>query len=80
MVAYLFHLVKNHAFNDGNKRIAALTAAVIKSFRIDHAERKNNTAMIKPIAISGHFEPLRATSPAAINTPTFKIMSFREQI
>ena len=26
--AYLFHLVKNHAFNDGNKRIAALTAAV----------------------------------------------------
>ena len=26
--AYLFHLVKNHAFNDGNKRIAALAAAV----------------------------------------------------
>lgn len=26
--AYLFHLVKNHAFRDGNKRIAALTAAV----------------------------------------------------
>lgn len=26
--AYLFHLVKNHAFNDGNKRIAALTSAV----------------------------------------------------
>lgn len=26
--AYLFHLIKNHAFNDGNKRIAALTAAV----------------------------------------------------
>jgi death-on-curing protein len=26
--AYLFHLVKNHAFNDGNKRIAAVTAAV----------------------------------------------------
>jgi death-on-curing protein len=26
--AYLFHLVKNHAFYDGNKRIAALTAAV----------------------------------------------------
>ena len=26
--AYLFHLVKNHAFNDGNKRIAALTPAV----------------------------------------------------
>jgi death on curing protein len=26
--AYLFHLVKNHAFNDGNKRIAAMTAAV----------------------------------------------------
>jgi death on curing protein len=26
--AYLFHLVKNHAFQDGNKRIAALTAAV----------------------------------------------------
>lgn len=26
--AYLFHLVKNHAFHDGNKRIAALTAAV----------------------------------------------------
>jgi death-on-curing protein len=26
--AYLFHLVKNHAFNDGNKRIAALSAAV----------------------------------------------------
>ena len=26
--AYLFHLVKNHAFNDGNKRIAAITAAV----------------------------------------------------
>ncbi|MCC7441864.1 MAG: type II toxin-antitoxin system death-on-curing family toxin [Bdellovibrionales bacterium] len=26
--AYLFHLVKNHAFNDGNKRIAALTASV----------------------------------------------------
>lgn len=26
--AYLFHLVKNHAFNDGNKRIAALVAAV----------------------------------------------------
>ena len=25
---YLFHLVKNHAFHDGNKRIAALTAAV----------------------------------------------------
>jgi death-on-curing protein len=22
--AYLFHLVKNHGFNDGNKRIAAL--------------------------------------------------------
>ena len=26
--AYLFHLVKNHAFNDGNKRIAVLCAAV----------------------------------------------------
>jgi len=26
--AYLFHLVKNHAFVDGNKRIAALAAAV----------------------------------------------------
>ncbi len=26
--AYLFHLVKNHAFHDGNKRIGALTAAV----------------------------------------------------
>lgn len=26
--AYLFHLVKNHAFVDGNKRIAALVAAV----------------------------------------------------
>lgn len=26
--AYLFYLVKNHAFHDGNKRIAALTAAV----------------------------------------------------
>ncbi|MES2504485.1 MAG: type II toxin-antitoxin system death-on-curing family toxin [Myxococcota bacterium] len=26
--AYLFHLVKNHAFIDGNKRIAAITAAV----------------------------------------------------
>ena len=26
--AYLFHLVKNHAFIDGNKRIAALAAAV----------------------------------------------------
>jgi death on curing protein len=26
--AYLFHLVKNHAFHDGNKRIAAITAAV----------------------------------------------------
>lgn len=26
--AYLFHLAKNHAFHDGNKRIAALTAAV----------------------------------------------------
>ena len=26
--AYLFHLVKNHAFNDGNKRIAAISAAV----------------------------------------------------
>jgi death-on-curing protein len=26
--AYLFHLVKNHAFNDGNKRIAALCSAV----------------------------------------------------
>ncbi len=26
--AYLFHLVKNHAFNDGNKRIAALAGAV----------------------------------------------------
>lgn len=26
--AYLFHLVKNHAFYDGNKRIAAITAAV----------------------------------------------------
>lgn len=26
--AYLFHLVKNHAFFDGNKRIAALCAAV----------------------------------------------------
>lgn len=26
--AYLFHLVKNHAFHDGNKRIAALTASV----------------------------------------------------
>lgn len=26
--AYLFHLVKNHAFHDGNKRIAALCAAV----------------------------------------------------
>ncbi len=26
--AYLFHLVKNHAFNDGNKRIAALASVV----------------------------------------------------
>lgn len=26
--AYLFHLVRNHAFNDGNKRIAALVASV----------------------------------------------------
>jgi death on curing protein len=26
--AYLFHLVKNHAFTDGNKRVAAITAAV----------------------------------------------------
>lgn len=26
--AYLFHLVKNHAFVDGNKRIAALVSAV----------------------------------------------------
>ena len=26
--AYLFHLVKNHAFHDGNKRTAALVAAV----------------------------------------------------
>jgi death on curing protein len=26
--AYLFHWVKNHAFHDGNKRIAALVAAV----------------------------------------------------
>lgn len=26
--AYLFHLVKNHAFNDGNKRIAAIVTAV----------------------------------------------------
>ena len=26
--AYLFHWVKHHAFHDGNKRIAALTAAV----------------------------------------------------
>ena len=26
--AYLFHLVKNHAFHDGNKRIAALVSAV----------------------------------------------------
>jgi len=26
--AYLFHLVKNHAFHDGNKRIAALASAV----------------------------------------------------
>jgi death on curing protein len=26
--AYLFHLVSNHAFNDGNKRIGALSAAV----------------------------------------------------
>lgn len=26
--AYLFHLVRNHAFNDGNKRIAALVAVV----------------------------------------------------
>jgi death-on-curing protein len=26
--AYLFHLAKNHAFHDGNKRIAAVTAAV----------------------------------------------------
>ncbi|MES2768046.1 MAG: type II toxin-antitoxin system death-on-curing family toxin [Bdellovibrionota bacterium] len=26
--AYLFHLVKNHAFNDGNKRIAALVSSV----------------------------------------------------
>lgn len=26
--AYLFHLVKNHAFHDGNKRIAALAASV----------------------------------------------------
>ena len=26
--AYLFHLVRNHAFHDGNKRIAALAASV----------------------------------------------------
>jgi len=26
--AYLFHLVSNHAFNDGNKRIAASVSAV----------------------------------------------------
>jgi len=26
--AYFFHLVRNHAFNDGNKRIAALTSSV----------------------------------------------------
>ena len=26
--AYLFHLVKNHVFHDGNKRIAVLAAAV----------------------------------------------------
>ena len=26
--AYLFHLVNNHAFTDGNKRIAAMTAVV----------------------------------------------------
>jgi death on curing protein len=26
--AYLLHLVKNHAFHDGNKRIAALASAV----------------------------------------------------
>lgn len=26
--AYLLHLVKNHAFHDGNKRIAALASSV----------------------------------------------------
>jgi len=44
--AYLFHLVKAHAFYDGNKRIAALTAAVflqINGLRVtsdeDHFEK-----------------------------------------
>lgn len=26
--AYLFHLCRNHAFNDGNKRVAALAALI----------------------------------------------------
>jgi death-on-curing protein len=40
--AYLFHLVKNHAFNDGNKRIAALVAAVflqVNGFKLTANEK-----------------------------------------
>jgi death on curing protein len=39
--AYLFHLVQNHPFHDGNKRIGALVAAVFlqtNGIRVDADE------------------------------------------
>lgn len=48
--AYLFHLVKNHAFVDGNKRIAALSAAVfliVNGLEVVADEKEFETLVLK---------------------------------
>jgi hypothetical protein len=44
-----------------------------------NAERPNIAATSRPIARSGHGEPVSATAPAATSTPALPATSFREQ-
>lgn len=48
--AYLFHIVKNHPFNDGNKRAGAFTACVFLSVNgvsVDFSDKKYEALVIE---------------------------------
>ena len=48
--AYLYHLAKNHPFNDGNKRTAYVTALAF--LKANQASLKFKIALLEPIVVA----------------------------
>jgi death-on-curing protein len=50
--AYLFHLVQNHPFLDGNKRVGAATALVFLAMNGNEAKMTNQTLVDMVLAVA----------------------------